>query len=197
MLAANASPINGLILSGGQSSRMGQDKGLIAYHGKPQREHLTELLRKFCNNVFVSCKRASGVPEDLHPLYDRFELDSPLNGILSAFQHDPTGAWLTVPIDMPLVDEAVLHYLVVHRDPRKLATCFYDSDGKNPEPLLAIWESAAAAPLQEFHRKGNISPRKFLQEHDVNLLTPPVPGLHRNINTPEELAKFLSGDRPS
>lgn len=176
---------------------MGKDKGLIAYHGKPQREYLAELLKKFCSEVFVSCKRTASVPENLHPLYDRFDLDSPLNGILSAFQHDPSVAWLTVPVDMPLVDETVIQYLIAHRDRQTLATCFYDSDGKNPEPLLAVWESAAAIPLQEFHRKGNISPRKFLQENAVNLLIPPVAGLHRNINTPEELAKFLSGDRRS
>lgn len=30
-------PLCGLVLSGGKSLRMGQDKGQIAYHGKPQR----------------------------------------------------------------------------------------------------------------------------------------------------------------
>jgi molybdenum cofactor guanylyltransferase len=176
---------------------MGQDKGLIVYHGQPQREYLTALLTKFCKHVFLSCKPAADIPATLHPLYDQFDLDSPLNGILSAFQHDPTVAWLTVPVDMPLVNDMVLQYLITHRDPQKLATCFYDSEGKKPEPLLTIWEPAAALPLQEFYAGGNVSPRKFLIENVINILTPPAPEISQNINTPEELARFLSGDHSS
>ncbi|MFT5737968.1 MAG: molybdopterin-guanine dinucleotide biosynthesis protein A, partial [Maribacter sp.] len=32
--------IYGLVLAGGKSTRMGVDKGLITYHGLPQRDYL-------------------------------------------------------------------------------------------------------------------------------------------------------------
>src|SRR5688572_8249962 len=100
--------INGLILSGGKSLRMGQDKGQIAFHGKPQREYLFDLLSTCCNHVFTSCKRTQDIAAKLNPLADLFEMDSPLNGILTAFRHTPSVAWLSVPVDMPMIDQAVL-----------------------------------------------------------------------------------------
>ncbi len=40
--------INGLVLSGGKSTRMGSDKGEIKYHGTSQRQHVHHLLAAHC-----------------------------------------------------------------------------------------------------------------------------------------------------
>jgi molybdenum cofactor guanylyltransferase len=184
--------IYGLVLAGGRSSRMGRDKGLIVYNDKPQREHVADLLYKVCVQVFVSCKTKEYIPADLNPLPDQFVLESPLNGILSAFEKNSTVAWLTVPVDMPYVDEAALAYLINHRDANKVATCFIDSDGKHPEPLLALWEARAATPLKKYYERGGISPREFLKQQDILLLQPPDKRIYKNINTLDELNDFRS-----
>ncbi|MFD0999540.1 molybdenum cofactor guanylyltransferase [Ohtaekwangia kribbensis] len=184
--------IYGLVLAGGRSSRMGRDKGLIVYNDKPQREYIADLLRKFCAQVYVSCKTREYIPAELNPLPDQFELESPLNGILSAFRKNDTVAWLTVPVDMPYVDEAALACLLNHRDTNKMATCFVDSDGKHPEPLLALWEARAAAPLKKYYESGGISPREFLKQQNILLLQPPDKRIYQNINTPDELNDFLN-----
>ena len=49
--------MNGLVLSGGQSSRMGRDKALIDYHGLPQYAYVYDLLLGFCDKVFISSKK--------------------------------------------------------------------------------------------------------------------------------------------
>jgi molybdenum cofactor guanylyltransferase len=182
--------INGLILSGGKSTRMGRDKSLIDFHGKPQREYLFDVLAKFCNTVYLSCKTETDIAAELNPLVDQFELDSPLNGILSAFTVHPGYAWLTVPVDMPNVSGEVIQYLIKHRDESKLATCFFDSEGKKPEPLLTLWEVNAASFLNAFFESGNKSPRKFLETHPVNIITTPKVGFLTNINSPDDLLRY-------
>jgi molybdenum cofactor guanylyltransferase len=182
--------INGLILAGGQSSRMGADKGILDFHGKPQRKYLHDLLAKFCNQVFLSCRADQNIPADLNPIPDSFAFKSPLNGILSAFKYNANVAWLSLPIDMPFVDDKVIAYLLEHRDKHKIATCFYDSDGKHPEPLLALWEPQAYPLLMSFYKEGKISPRDFLLSHQTHIVRPPNADLHFNINTPEDLARF-------
>lgn len=181
--------MNGLVLIGGKSSRMGSDKALIDYHGKPQREYLYELLCEFCAKVYLSCKSAEA--NSRFPLIaDRFSIESPLNGILSAFRTDPDLPWLVVAVDMPFVDRSTIRYLITHRDPSKVATCFSDSDGKLPEPLLTIWEPAAGPLLFQLFEDGNISPREFLKNHNIKMLTIPDKKALVNINSREDLEKF-------
>ncbi len=183
--------ILGLVLAGGRSSRMGRDKSLIEYHGKPQVDYLAELLASFCNQVFISCKQTEQMPAGLNYLFDQFPMDSPLNGVLSAFNFNSNAAWLTVPVDMPLIDSKTIAFLILNRDASKAATCFLDSDGKNPEPLFTLWEPKAFKLLSDFYNSGKVSPRYFLKQADVKLLTVPNLNVLTNINSVDELKKFI------
>lgn len=185
--------MNGLILAGGESSRMGKDKSLLDFHGTTQREYLFNMLAKFCQDVYLSCRTADNVPANLNPLTDKFSLKSPLNGILSAFKHDASTAWLSVPVDMPNINEKIIDHLIANRHPEKMATCYYDSDGENPEPLFAIWEAHAYPALMAYYEKGKTTPRGFLQTHDVAVLRSPNPEIHLNINFPEDLTRYHKG----
>jgi molybdenum cofactor guanylyltransferase len=180
----------GLILSGGKSSRMGFDKGTISFHGKTQYQFLADLLKIYCEQTFVSCKTTAGIPTGLNLLPDRFDIQSPLNGILTAFDYRSDVAWLTVPVDMPGLESDVLGYLLQNRDENSLATCFYDDEGKLPEPLVTIWEPHSYPSLKTFYAQGKISPRDFLMQSKIKLIQPMKAGFHLNINTPDELKNY-------
>src|SRR5690606_32391467 len=126
------------------------------------------------------------VPSDLNPLPDFYEIESPLNGILTAFHTHPDCAWLVVAIDMPFIDSVSIDYLLQQRKAKKVATCFYDSDSQWPEPLYSVWEPVANPLLAEFYKRGNISPRDFIRQHDVNSIPSPDRKILMNINTPED-----------
>lgn len=169
---------------------MGIDKGHINYHGKPQQEHLFDLLTKFCDMVFTSCVERQDISPTLNPIYDKFTFESPLNGILSAFELHPHKAWFTVAVDMPFVNDRVLEFLVENRDTTKVATCFYDSAGKLPEPLLTIWEPSSFSLLMKFNQRGGISPRDFLVAHNCKKIISTESKVHVNINTPDDFLKL-------
>jgi molybdopterin-guanine dinucleotide biosynthesis protein A len=178
----------GLVLAGGKSSRMGFDKRNLIFHQKPQDVFLLELLEKYCDKVFISCKEGQTTATNQNTIFDCFEINSPLNGILSAFTSHAPASWLTVPVDMPGIDEEIIEYLLNNRDIEKLATCFFDSSGKYPEPLLAIWEKACLPQLLDFSTKGGVSPRDFLKASPIKMLQAPFARLHANINTQDDLA---------
>jgi len=194
------SKINGLILAGGKSIRMGSDKGLINYHGKPQREFLFDLLKTVCAEVFTSCKPMDQMPHHLNPLPDQLDIESPLNGVISAFRLNSAIAWLTAPVDMPFINQEALTYLITHRDATKIATCYYDSEGRDPEPLLTLWEPHAYPLLNEHYQSGHKGIKPFLLTHDIQLLQAPDGRIHQNINSPEQLVayqKILHGNSQS
>jgi len=189
------SKINGLILTGGRSTRMGTDKSQLIYHGKSQRDHLTELLRPYCSVVFWSVNSTQEAELEVAGqlqlrLVDRYDLPGPINGILSAFAYDPQAAWFVVACDMPLVSPKSIDALVKGRNPAKLATVFYDSDGQLPEPLLGIYEPAFGPVLHQAVAEGAYSPRQILLQNDILLLTAPDLRELTNINNPEERQKL-------
>lgn len=190
MRPSKSANLYGLVLAGGQSSRMGKNKSELEYHGIPQKEYAFGLLKDLCDKVFTSINKNIQPSEFKNPLIDEFLLESPLNGILSAFHHYPDQAWLTLPVDMPFVDHSTLALLVSERNERKVATCFLDSEGSRPEPLLTIWEPRAYQLLIGFYERGGISPREFLMTSDVCLLEVPNKKVLQNINTQEEFDAF-------
>ena len=172
---------------------MGQDKSQLVYHGKPQRDHLTDLLRPHCETVFwsINTGQAAELMNLSQPLIvDAFDWPGPLNGILSAFRHDPTAAWLVVACDMPLLTGRSFDALMSRRDPTRLATVFYDSDGQLPEPLLGIYEPAFGPIMDRAVATGQYSPRRLLQQNDVQLLTAPDVRELLNVNDPADRTKL-------
>lgn len=190
---AQVPPINGLVLAGGKSTRMQTDKGLLEYHGQDQRTHVYQMLTTLCAETFVSCNtnQAKELETELPYLDDRFLNLGPKGGILTALQYNPNAAWLAVACDLPFLSQATLQYLVQHRDPTKMATAFYDSDGKFPEPLLTIWEPCSYAILLQFLGLGYSCPRKALINSDVKLLTIPAIAELRNINDQNAYKKVI------
>ncbi|BFP43278.1 hypothetical protein FGF1_41230 [Flavobacteriaceae bacterium GF1] len=188
----------GLILSGGQSNRMGNDKGLLAYHGKPQREYLFELAEAFCDTVYFSARQDQrhSFPADTPIITDQNRYRGPFNGILSAHSAHPNVAWLVLACDLPLLDKKGLYELVSRRNLDKVATAFSAKGSGLPEPLIAIWEPQALVGAKEYLKTVQSScPRKFLIHSDIQLVEPSQEDFLFNANSMEEyqLAKEKLG----
>ena len=84
-------PLNGLLLAGGKSSRMGHDKAsmVLGPDGLTQARRSLGLLLPFCQRVYLSLREGQSVPEGgvgFPVLRDSGEVRGPLRGILSAFR---------------------------------------------------------------------------------------------------------------
>jgi molybdopterin-guanine dinucleotide biosynthesis protein A len=188
-----AKPIlNGLVLAGGQSLRMGFDKGNVNWHGKPQRYHMADMLKPYCNEVFISCRPGQQAEIDVQypSLEDTFTGLGPFGAILSAFRERPDSAWLVIACDLPLMDEGTLRNLVAWRNSSSVATAYHSPVTDFPEPLIAIWEPKSYPILLSFLAQGYSCPRKVLINTDITLLNAPEPEVLTNVNTPEELERI-------
>ncbi|MGB5358651.1 MAG: NTP transferase domain-containing protein, partial [Eudoraea sp.] len=132
----------GLVLSGGRSSRMGQDKGLIKYHNLPQREHVYNLLSQVCDKTFLSIRKeqSSEISKGIASIIDKDEFKGPFNGLISAHKAYPKVAWLALACDLPLINLKEINQLIAARDKEKNATAFATRKSGLPEPLAALWE---------------------------------------------------------
>lgn len=183
--------LNGLVLAGGKSQRMGFDKGAYNWYGKEQRYYMADMLKPLCDEVFIS---RSSEKQDVSLSYpiitDTFTNLGPYGAILSAFRQQPDKAWLVVACDLPLLDSETLGYLVENRDVSAIATAFKSEENEFPEPLITIWEPKSYPVLLSFMAQGYSCPRKVLINTEPKLLQTPVPGALTNVNTPDELGRI-------
>ena len=192
-LEEHTAPISGLILAGGKSTRMGQDKGLINYRGMPQRDYLHKFLKNFCEDVFVSCRQDQiRCLDDLPVLPDTFFNLGPYGALLSAFRERPDHAWLVVAVDYPLLDRDTILQLLTGRNPSKVATAFQSTHNDFPEPLVTLWEPRSYPELLRFLAQGFSCPRKVLINTDVQILQAENPDALRNVNDPEEMKEVMA-----
>ena len=192
-MISNAS-IYGLVLSGGKSTRMGEDKGLITYHDLPQREHLYHLLNEVCEQTFLSIRKdqKNEISNSFKTIIDKDEFRGPYNGLLSAHAAHPEVAWLVLACDLPLMDKKALKELIAARNSSKMASAFADAEDPLPEPLCAIWEPEALTRSIAYLEAGNGScPRKFLINADVNLVFPEQKEVLLNANSRAEYEEAL------
>ena len=180
--------MNCIILIGGKSSRMGTDKSLLDYHGKPQREFLFDLAKKYCSEVYFSCREEQKFSEKT--IIDNYAELGPISGILSAFDHNKNVAWLVVACDMPLINDTSFETLINNRNPKKVATAFFNNENNAPDPLLTIYEPKAYELLLKYIKSGNKSPKIFLQNADIQYIILEKNTFLKNINTKEEFDKL-------
>jgi len=184
-------PVYGLILAGGSSSRMRQDKAALRYAGATQLDRAFELASRHVPKVFVSV-RASQIADPARAqrpmIVDSLAGEGPIVGIRSALAAHPNVAWLVLACDLPFLSDAALSQLLRERDATALATAYRSAHDGLPEPLCAIWEPAAAAALAAYVSGGGSCPRKFLIRHAAPLLEPVDKRALDNVNTPEEYA---------
>lgn len=183
----------GLILMGGQSSRMGTDKSSLEYHGQPHAEFMFELVKSILPNTFVSVREGQEVSFTDQAIQDNFPTKGPINGILSAMTQHSDKAWLVLAVDLPFVTEQTIHHLIASRNTEKIATAFATKESGLPEPLVAIWEHHAIEALKEHHLvEDKRCPRKFLINSDIELVHPQDDLELYNANNPEEFEQAKS-----
>jgi molybdopterin-guanine dinucleotide biosynthesis protein MobB len=167
---AEATPLYGLVLAGGQSRRMGTDKGAMLLEGKTLVERSFKTLSTVCSEVFISCRQEQGNEPHLYPyrkIFDTFLDWGPLSGLMSAHRAHPTASWLVMACDMPLVDQSLLLQLLNNRSHYKFATCLLHPETNLPEPLVCLYEPKAFPRLLHLAAAGTYSPSKLLQGNGI------------------------------
>lgn len=188
-------PIYGLVLAGGRSTRMRQDKATLAYHGRTQLEWAVSLLQPCVERVFVSVRpdqTTDPVRSRFPQIVDTHDNLGPIAGIAAAQERHPDVAWLVLACDLPFLDAGTLQHLIAARKPERHATAYKSSHDGLPEPLCAIYEPASRERIAAHIAAGKQCPRKFLLNADAQLIEEPNPRALDNINTPEEYGSAMT-----
>ena len=160
--------MTGVVLCGGQSTRMGFDKGLLEWGaltwvelsmGKLAAANLQSVLSlndsqyKQYINKFT---KISIITDD-----DSIEVNGPLKGILSVYLQMPSDDLLVLACDMPSMDKEVLKYLI-NESSKGTADAFVFEDGGQIEPLCAIYTARGLGKIYRLYEQ------KQLKKHSLH-----------------------------
>jgi len=181
-----------VVMAGGRSKRMGQDKGLIKYKDKAHRYYMADMLKTIFDEVVISVPFDFVVSDNSDYIYVKDVVPDlgPLGGLYSVFCAYPDKAILIIATDMPEVEIVHVENLLDNRDKSVIATCYKNSQGF-VEPLFAIWENSVKEIIDNLIRENKLSMRMILKNHKSKVIPIPDENALLNINTQEEKDKYL------
>jgi molybdenum cofactor guanylyltransferase len=188
----------GVVLCGGQSSRMGSDKGLLMLNDKTWTQKAIDTLSNFQIPIVISVNKNqhqyyssifptdSLIPDDLS-----LQLHGPLCGLLSVHLKYPEEDLLILACDMPLIDTELIKDLLMKYSTETADAFIFTKDGE-PEPMPGIYRSKGLEYVHQLYSTNQLSRHslKYMLEHISNYLSP-LPAdkkdRFRNFNTHAEL----------
>jgi molybdopterin-guanine dinucleotide biosynthesis protein A len=183
--------ISAVLLAGGKSRRMGQDKATMLSRGVPLWKIQLELLRRLkLGKILVSAASdPSWRPVDVDFVSDKQPSRGPLSGIAATLSRIKSGHLLALAIDTPFMSDAYLRGLCLRIENGRGVIPMIEN---RAEPLVAIYPSDAEVEftsvlsgndfsLQPIVRKlitlGKLQPIQVSTEERA---------LFRNLNEPQD-----------
>ncbi len=191
--------ITAVVLAGGRGNRMGgQDKGLLAFHGRPLIEHILDGLRPQVGNVLISANRNG----EAYRSYGRVIGDTlvgfqgPLAGFAAALRVASTPYVLSVPCDAPNVPPQLAERLLAALQASDGAELAVAHDGFRLQPVYALLSQCLLDDLQHYLVEGGRSVRGWYARHRmVTVDFSDCAASFRNMNTPAD-RQMLEGQVP-
>jgi molybdopterin-guanine dinucleotide biosynthesis protein A len=152
-----------LILAGGDSRRMGQDKATLKLEGKTLLAHVTDTMQQLFPKVIVSVRQLR-TNVDVPQVRDEVESSGPLAGLIAGLAQADTPWVFAVACDMPFVTAKVVERLAELRSGHQAAVPIVDG---HPQPLAAFYASSALAVMRESLASGDKSLRGMLNRLEV------------------------------
>ncbi len=200
-------PVHGFVLAGGKSSRMGRDKALLPFRGRPMVEIAVEKLRGFCAAVSIAANR-----EDLSrfaPVAPEARVEcGPAAGIEAGLMACTQPWAMFVPVDVPLVPGELLRRWAEAAIARpNVGVSYLVADGRE-QPTFCVFRAECFSGVREAVEAGERRVRNLfwaLEQSERmlwvceavevagDLLSLDYPYLHvanwfLNVNSPDELS---------
>jgi molybdopterin-guanine dinucleotide biosynthesis protein A len=199
-MGETSSTVSGIILAGGQSRRMGRDKALIDFQGRPLIAQVIATLCELTNDVLIVSNRSDvygplGGPTGVRVVADYDPPCGPLGGIAAGLQAMDAELAIVVACDMPFLNVPLLRWLI---DQAAGYEAVVPQTGAEYEPLHAIYRRTCYDPIVRRIERGDRRVISFfadvrlrpIEEAAWRVIDPAGRSLV-NLNTPGDLGLWM------
>lgn len=191
-LAENKNTITGIILSGGKSIRMGENKAFIEIEGTPIIKRIHLLFKKlFQEVIIVKNQKEFFINLNAEIYSDLFPNRGVLGGLYTGLYFSSFPYSFCVACDMPFLKRPVIEYLIKNIQGNDIVV---PRTKNGLQPLHAIYSKNCLEPINKIMEQGKYKiidfyPKvkvKIIEEDEFHALDP-MRESFMNVNTPEEL----------
>ncbi len=184
-----------VIQAGGQSSRMGEDKGLVELCGKPMIQNIIDRLQPFADELNITTNRPENYNQFGLPIFEDFYKNyGALAGLHTALSCARNEMVFVIACDLPFVNTSLFRFMK-NLFVAKPVDLVIPRTEKGYEPFYAFYKRNNCLPLVtdaiESGKRRLISWFEYAKVHPIyeDQLREFDPNLDSfvNINTPEDL----------
>ncbi len=179
-----------IIVAGGNSVRMGQDKSMLPVGGQPMIEHIIGQIRPYFDQILISAddkSKYSFLGVEVIP--DEVEGRGPLGGIASALKASASELNFVVACDMPEVDMALVRAML--RDGREFDAVVPRRGPSRYEPLFAVYKKGVVAGIAAGLLSGNYRIMDALSGCKIKYVDLGDNEVIKNLNTTGDYEEFV------
>jgi molybdenum cofactor guanylyltransferase len=180
--------MNGLIVAGGNSTRMQQDKALLVYDTLPQYIVVQQLLAPFCKEIFISLQQRN-TNIDILQLIDQHPNIGPINALASAYQQAKTN-WLIIAIDYPLLQNIDVQHVINTFSITQKSCVYYNMATNFYEPFIGIYTVSFLQKIQTEIESGKYGMQKILSIHNIEKVFANINSHITSVDTPSQFQEI-------
>ncbi|WP_405266987.1 molybdenum cofactor guanylyltransferase [Methanobrevibacter sp.] len=195
-----------IILCGGQSRRMGRDKGSMIIQDKPMIKHVLSTLNHQINEVIIVLNdedRIDRYKEFIDPqeytytvtfLEDIIKDKGPMPGIMTGLSQIKSEYALILPCDSPYVSKDYINAIFSEIDENYQAVVPYHDENnklKTSEPLHSIYNKSVIPEIEELVNKDVLHIKGLIEKIDTKFVLIDNKKIEekefKNLNRPEDI----------
>lgn len=190
--------VNGFVLAGGCSRRMGCDKAYLRPNGQPLLLRAVNLLKAHLGSVAVLGPRGRYESLGVPVLPDRWPGQGPLGALLTGLESSANGWNIFLACDLPLLNGQFIELLLRSTLAVKL-DAVVPRTNEGWHPLCAAYRQTRSAKMRRALAKGKSAIIDILPHLRVDVITSDrlagagiAGGIFENVNSPEDWQRVLA-----
>lgn len=178
--------LTAIILAGGKSSRMGEDKGLLDIDGTPMITHVIEAVRPLVLELFIVSNQEDYEQFGYTVFEDEFKDKGPMAGIYTGLKNSSTQLNIILSCDIPKIDTQFLIWLIRQHENNMITIPRIEG---REHHLIGIYNRQVMGRYKQSLNQNELKLKTINDEIDCNYVDVPSEfssSIFQNINSRED-----------
>jgi len=159
--------ITAIILAGGKSSRMGQDKGLMFLDEKPMVQYIIDTVKPLVQEIIISSNNKEYEQFGYPVFQDLIKSKGPLAGIYTGLNHSKSDKNIVISCDVPYVSKELINLLIEQSEGSQIT--IPEKEGKTHQ-LIGVFSKSCSESFKNAIENNELKAKTVFEKLNLNIV---------------------------